>query len=181
MVYCLAYVNHEYNSVKTRYKKINQTFAATEDHKTIMKLRALQLLHGLWHTCYRYLMHTYSTAMVIGSTSLSIYGVIKFQDMYVFKLVIMSLLLWHHLYADHRLCGKLHENSKQFFEEWTKVIVRKAKFRSRMTLNSKVVLKQIKSVPPFRVYVGASYFLRIESLLFAFDRVVNNTVTLLFL
>lgn len=181
MVYCLAYVNRECHSVNTRYNKNNQTFAATQDHKTIMKLRALQLLHGLWHTCYRYLMHTYSTAMVIGSTSLSIYGVVKFQDMSVFKLAIMSLLLWHHLYADHRLCGKLHISSKQFFEEWKRAISRNAKLRSKISLNSKVVLKQIKSMPSFRVYVGASYFLRIESLLFAFDRVVNNTVTLLFL
>lgn len=181
MVYCVAYVNQEHASMKNRYEKANSKISATEDHHAIMNLRALQILHGLWHKSYRYLMHSYSTAMIIGSTSISIYGVVKFQDISALKLALMSLQFWFHLYADHRLCGKLHENSLKCFEEWARLISRNAGFRHRTSLNSKVVVKQIKSMPPFRVYVGASYFLRIESLLVAFDRIVNNTVTLLFL
>lgn len=181
MVYCVAYVNQEHASIKNRYAKTNPKISTTEDHHAIMYLRALQILNGLWHKSYRYLMHSYSTAMIIGSTSISIYGVVKFQDISAFKLALMSLQFWFHLYADHRLCGKLHENSLKFFEEWTRSITRKASTRQRMSLNSKVVVKQIKSTHPFRVYVGASYFLRIESLLVAFDRIVNITVTLLFL
>ncbi len=117
MVYCETYINQEHSSMKIRYMQTNQTFCTTNDNKSIMKLRALQLLHGLWHKCYRCLMHTYSTAMIIGSISLAVYGVVKFQDMSVIKVAIISIQYWFHLYADHRLCGKLHETSHQFLEE----------------------------------------------------------------
>ncbi len=119
--------------------------------------------------------------MVIGSTSIAIYGVVKFQDMSALKVAVMSLQFWFHQYADHRLCGTFHESSQKFLEEWTRSITRKAGGRNKMSLNSKVVLKHIRSMPPFRVCVGEQYFLRIESLLVAFDRIVDYTVTLLFL
>lgn len=181
MVYCVVYVNQEHASMQNRYVKTSQKIPATDDHQAIMNFRALQILNGLWHKSYRYLMHSYSTAMIIGSTSISIYGVVKFQDISALKLVLISLQFWFHLYADHQLCGKLHENSLKFFEEWTRFISRKAGTRHRMSLNSKMAVKHFKSMPPFRVYVGASYLLRIESLLVVFDRIVNNAVTLLFL
>lgn len=146
----------------------------------VSELRTFQVLHSLWHHNYRYLVHTYSTFALIANLSLTTYGIVKFGGVSAIKLAVISLEFWLHLYVDQRMSGELHEMSTRFLQAWKSSILNETG-NIWVSRQGKVALKQLKSILPFRLYVGGFYYVQRDSFLVSYDTVINNAVTLLLL
>lgn len=143
------------------------------------KLREFQNLHISWHYNYR---HVFSVAFVFISqweASLSMYVVIKFQDLSALKLVFATLVFYSFLVVFLGSCGAIHLVSAKILQKWSALILRSE--GGKISKSNKYLLKQIRSMHPTQSYIGSFYFVTSETMLSVINELINNTVTLMFL
>lgn len=106
---------------------------------------------------------------------MSIYGMIKFQDLSAVKLGMANQAFVFVLYATVSTQGKLHEKSTKCLELWKNQML----LFGKLSYKSNFVGRKLKSMRPLKTYVGPFYYVEKETWLCVVDTVLNTTVTFL--